>query len=172
MLVGFVVTGLLAYLVIVDLGSNAGKVHHGVSVEGYAVSGLTESDAYNRLQTRGEILEKTPITFAGEGLTFTFIPEELGWNFRIDSTTDRAMAVGREGIVSGLWARARSWTSGVDVEWAGRFKPRRKLRNALERLQTDAEDMSLSIDPNEMSRRIKEAIKDLPREDSYEIPFR
>ena len=165
--------GLLAYAIVVDLGANAGKVRHGVTVEGYDVSGETESDAFRDLEERAGEMESTPVVFDSGELVLEFVPSELGWDLKVDETTDRAMAVGRSGgPFRAIWDRARSWLWGVDVEWAGSFFPRSRLAAGLNALEEDAADLGLVLDRDGMRRAMREAIKDLPRQESYDIPLR
>ena len=167
-----VLVGLLAYAIVVDLGANAGKVHHGVSVEGFRVSGLTESDAFGRLEARAEELETTGVVFQTGPLSFRFVPSDLNWDFKVDETTDRAMGVGRTGGPFGaVWDRARAWISGVEVEWAGSFFPRSRLAGSFNALEERATLFGYVIDRDALRREIRSAIKDLPRRSSYEIPL-
>lgn len=168
-----VLLGLLAYAIVIDLGASAGKVHHGVTVEGYDVSGETESAAFGKLEERAALLEETGVVFSTGALSLRFVPSELGWDFKVDETTDRAMAVGRSGgPFRAVWDRARSWLWGVDVEWAGSFFPRSRLAAGLNALEEDAADLGLVLDRDGMRRAMREAIKDLPRQESYDIPLR
>jgi hypothetical protein len=172
MLAVLALVALLAYLIVVDLGANAGKVHHGVSVEGYEVSGLTESDAFGKLEARAEELEETGIVFRKGPLSFRFVPSDLNWSFKVDETTDRAMGVGRTGgPFRAVWDRATAWISGVEVEWAGSFFPRGRLAGSFNSLEERAALFGYVIDRNALRREMREAIKDLPRLSSYEIPL-
>lgn len=164
--------GLLAYAIVVDLGANAGKVHHGVTVEGFDVSGRTESDAFGDLEERAEQLEETGVVFRSGPLSFRFVPSDLNWNFKVDETTDRAMEVGRAGgPFRAVWDRARAWVSGIEVEWAGSFFPRSRLSGSLNALLEKAALFGYVVDRNALRRSMREAIKDLPRSSSYEIPL-
>ena len=65
--------GLAAYAVIVDLGVNAGRIHHGVSVDGVDVGGLSEVEAVQVLAARADELRAGPgVEFALEGRTFSY----------------------------------------------------------------------------------------------------
>jgi hypothetical protein len=44
-LIGLGVAGVLVYVLIVDFGISAGRIHHGVSVAGVDLRGLTEAEA-------------------------------------------------------------------------------------------------------------------------------
>ena len=167
-----VLLGLLAYAIVVDLGAGAGKVHHGVTVEGYDVSGKTESDAFGDIEELAGQLEHTGVVFRTGALSFRFVPSDLNWGFKVDETTDRAMGVGRSGgPLRALWDRARAWVSGVDVEWAGSFFPRSQLAGSLNALEEKAALFGYVIDRNALRREMREAIKELPRRTSYEIPL-
>jgi hypothetical protein len=172
MLAVLVLLGLLAYAIVVDLGANAGKVHHGVTVEGFEVSGLTESDAFGELEARAEELEETGVVFRTGPLSFRFVPSDLNWGFKVDETTDRAMEVGRTGgPFSAVWDRARTWISGVEVDWAGSFFPRSRLANSLNSLEERAALFGYVVDRDALRRAMRAAIKELPRRSSYEIPL-
>lgn len=167
-----VLLGLLAYGIVVDLGANAGKVHHGVTVEGFEVSGLTESDAFGTLEARAEELEETGIVFRTGPLSFRFVPSDLDWDFKVDETTDRAMGVGRTGgPFRAVWDRARAWVSGMEVAWAGSFSPRSRLAGSLNSLEDKAALFGYVIDRNALRRAMRAAIKELPRRSSYELPL-
>lgn len=169
-----VLLGLLAYAIVIDLGAGAGKVHHGVTVEGFdEVAGRTESAAFGKLEERATLLQETGVVFSTGALSLRFVPSELGWDFKVGETTDRAMAVGRSGgPFRALWDRAGAWVGGVDVEWAGRFFPQGRLAAALNALEEEAADVGLVVDRGGMRRAMREAIKDLPRQESYDIPLR
>lgn len=172
MLAALALLGLLAYAIVVDLGANAGKVHHGVTVEGFDVSGRTESDAFGDLQERAALLEETGVVFRNGPLSFRFVPSDLNWDFRVDVTTERAMGVGRTSWPFGaVWDRARAWISGVDVAWAGRFSPRHRLARSLDALEERAALFGYVIDREALRRAMRGAIKDLPRRTTYEIPL-
>ncbi|MCA1704987.1 MAG: hypothetical protein LC808_17680, partial [Actinobacteria bacterium] len=67
--------GLLLYLLLVDLGVNAGRVHYGVTVGGYDVGGHTYPETFELLRERGKELEKAPIVLGAEGFDCRFTPK-------------------------------------------------------------------------------------------------
>ena len=167
-----VAVGLFVYLVIVDLGVNAGRVHYGVSVNGIEVGGLSEGDARSRLAARSEDMMREPVVFVGEGLSFYALPSELAWAYRPFETASNAMEVGRAGgPVGALVDRLRAWFTGVDIEWQGSFRHQRGVRSEIRALARRVSEAGHTLDRPKMRSRIKKALFDWPRALYYEIPF-
>jgi hypothetical protein len=167
-----VVVGIFAYLVIVDLGVNAGRVHYGVRVNGIDVGGLSEADARSKLAARSEGMMLEPVVFVGEGLSFYALPRDLAWAYRPLETASTAMEVGRSGgPLTALVDRFRAWSAGVDVEWQASFRHRRGMRSQVRALARRASELGHRLDRPEMRSRIRKALNDWPRDLYYEIPF-
>lgn len=93
-----IICAIVAFLFVADYWMNSGKVYRGVEVGGVSLGGLTESEARREIQERstgalGAILVLNPTG----GDDFTFDPQDVGIDYDVDATLDRAYAVGREG---------------------------------------------------------------------------
>ena len=161
--------GVLVYVVLVDLGINAGRIHYGVTVDGFEVGGLTEIEAIRALATRGGELRDTPVVITTEGLNCNFVPGQLGWGPQPSDTAGLARGVGRDGgPFEAVGQRLRAWFEGVEVEWAG--KPRRKKMNALlDECERQAEGLGLLINRWKLRKRVRQAIVTWPRR-PFDIP--
>jgi hypothetical protein len=119
--------GITAYLVIVDYGINAGRIHHGVDVQGVDVGGLTREEAYSVLSDRGLDLEDGVVLLTIEGTDCHFVPQDdLGWDSRPFETATAAYRIGRgESWIAAVGARAKAWFAGVTVPWLDEPDPDR-----------------------------------------------
>jgi hypothetical protein len=152
-----------AWIVLLDLGLNAGRVHYGVSVVDLDVGGLTEEEARSALAQRGRELKSTPVVFTTEGLHCPFVPEKIGWRARPIETAERARAVGfNGGPLSALADRARAWFGGVEVEWAG--SPQHwKVTALIDRCERQAEGLGLELERFRFRKKIGRSIVVWPR---------
>lgn len=133
------VFGLLAFLVIVDLGVNAGRIHYGVSASGIDIGGLTRAEAVKALRTRSQEVDEMVIHLTAEGLNVGITPRCLGWSPRIHITVGVAYDIGRENVPFGALAdRASAWLWGHKVGVRGR------LARGLMRTSIDAWDEQLT----------------------------
>lgn len=183
-LLGALVVGaLLAYIVIVDLGVNAGRIHHGVTlVGGVDIGGMTEAEAAEILDERAALLsgsdgsdqcpESSEVTFGAEGLSpVRFCPFEVGWRGAPSATAREAMAVGRENAPFGaLLERARAWSGGVEIRWAGTAKPG-KVTKIINKVEKQALARGLVLNRGKFRYKIKRAIVTWPRKPWYRIPL-
>lgn len=121
----FAVLSVLGFLVVAELGVNAGRVHYGVTVGGIGIGGLTQAEARSRLRhlkaddPLKDRMKSTPIVFTRRGLKLSVTPEQVGWRADPAATARRAMRVGREGLWSSITERARAWFGGEAVAWVG-----------------------------------------------------
>jgi hypothetical protein len=121
------VAGALVWAVIVDLGVSAGRIHHGVSVAGVDVGGLTESQAAAALSRRVRLLLSEPVVFTAAGLEVEMEPACVAWRPKADRSAAQAMRVGRDHAPLGAFRdRWRGWFGGVRLRWFGRPGPRRR----------------------------------------------
>jgi vancomycin resistance protein YoaR len=90
-----IICAIIAVLVAADFGLNSGRIHRGVEVGNVSLGGKTPSEARQivRDQAMGPLKE---IEFSGPE-HFTRSAAEMGVDFNIDETVDKAYAVGREG---------------------------------------------------------------------------
>jgi hypothetical protein len=167
-----VVVGLATYVVIVDLGVNAGRIHYGVSVERVDVGGLTAPEAVDRLREHGLRLKSTAITFSAPGASCSFVPAQLGWGPQPADTTKLALAVGREGVpFQAVADRIRAWFGGVTVGWAGAADPA-AVDDFLDECEASAAGQGLVIDRAQLGYRVRRAIVTWPRPVSFRFPLR
>ena len=162
---------LVGYLVVLDLGVSAGRVHHGVSVSGIDIGGLSFPDAFDLLSARGEELSEAPIQFVSQDLNLSFLPEDVGWTPQPFDTTEEAMRVGRDDAPFGaLSDRVRAWVSGVTVGWQG--NPDADLVTELmDEWDVQAAALGRMIDRGRLRYRIRTAIEQYPRRAAYKIPY-
>lgn len=163
--------GLLVYLVIVDLGMHAGRVHRGVNVAGFDIGGLTEIEAFEALQERQALLEDTPIVFIANGFDCRALPSDLGWSPQPFNTAQQAMEIGRDGILSGLRERVEAWIDGVKIGWAGTVEPA-EVDEFLEYCEDNAAVVNATVDRPKLRYRIRRAIVTYPRSPiDFKVPL-
>lgn len=157
------VLGLFLYLVLLDLGVNAGRIHYGVSVGGFDIGGLTETEAVEELAERGLELREAPVILTYEGFDCRFMPAELGWTPQQAETAELALDVGRADAPFGALAdRWRAWFGGVDIDWPD--KPRRgAMSELIDECERQAEGLGLELDRFKLRKRIRRAIVTWPR---------
>jgi hypothetical protein len=166
-----VVVAFSTFLVIVDLGVNAGRIHYGVSVETVDVGGLTAPEAVERLREHGLRLKTTAITFSAPGASCSFLPAQLGWGPQPADTTKLALAVGRDGVPFGALAdRVRAWLGGVKIGWAG-TPDHEEVDEFLDECEKSASGQGLLIDRPQLRYRVKRAIVTWPRPVSFRFPL-
>lgn len=154
--------GLLAYLVVVDLGMHAGRVHRGVTVAGFDVGGLTELEAFEALRERQALLESAAVVFIANGFDCRTIPEDLGWNPQPFNTVQDAMEVGRGGVIEGLRERFAGWFGGVKVGWAGGADPA-LVDDFIDYCERNAEVINADVDRGKLRYRVRRALVTYPR---------
>ena len=169
-----VVTGvvlLIAYVAIVELGINAGRIHFGVSVRGMDVGGLTVEEAVQRLQGRAALLDSKPIVFGSQGLgKVSVFPSDLSWMGNVEKTAEEAAAVGRDGgLVTALSDRVAAYLEGVDVPWQGGPRPG-KVSRLINRIEKRAAEEGLELDRARLRGKIKRLVQRWPRARWYRIP--
>ena len=161
--------GLLAWLIVVDLGVNAGRIHRGVEAGGVDVGGLSPDDAFRVLSDRAELLMEKPSVFTAENVQCSFFPDELGWGPQVDSTVDRAYAIGREsGLFGSLWERLKGWGTEHEVGWAGKANSRR-VGSFIAKCVKQAEPFGVAVDRPRLRFMVKRAIVTYP-EKIFQIP--
>ena len=167
-LVGVLV--LIGYLVLIELGISAGRVHRGVRVDGIEIGGLTLPEAVALLQDTGKDLEGEEIIPTAEGFDCRFTPREVGWRPQAIDTARMAMRVGRDDAPFGALAdRVRAYLSGIEVDWAGRPK-RRKVGQLLDRCEQQAAALRVVIDRYALRAEIRQALRSTTRR-RFEIPL-
>ncbi len=109
-----VVCALVAVLVAADYWLNSGRVHRGVEVGNVSLGGQTPAAAHEIVRERamGPLKE---IEFSGPE-RFTRTARQMGVEFNVDETVEKAYAVGREAnLLERLSERLRSAFGGVTI---------------------------------------------------------
>jgi hypothetical protein len=162
--------GLAFFVVVVDLGISAGRIHPGVSVDGLDVGGLTVTEAADLLEQRGEELKSTPVNLIAENFDCDFTPEEVGWGPQPSDTAEDAIRVGRDDAPFGALAdRVKAWIGGVNVDWAGNPSAP-KVTRLINRCEEQASGLGLALDRGKLRYRIRLAIVTWPRR-PFNIPL-
>lgn len=172
----------LGYLLVVELGVNAGRIHYGVTVRGGVnVGGMTAAEAFEALEDQAQAMLADDIVLGGQGVHVRFFPRrpedvseerlQAAWSPERAATVEAAMAVGRDNAPLGaLVDRFRAWFGGVRVPWQGRARSPSvtKIIDKVERL--GAKD-GLVLDRPALRLKIRRALNSWPRRPFYRIPF-
>ncbi|MDQ3986626.1 MAG: hypothetical protein M3280_09035 [Actinomycetota bacterium] len=173
---------VLVYLVVVDLGVSAGRIHHGVEIrEGLDLGGLTVAEAAARLEERQELMLSDEIVMGGEGIIVRFYPRVpigapkgtlgAGWRPKRADTAQEAFDVGRrDAPIGALLDRIDAWLGGAEVTWQGSPKAI-KVDRILEAVEEMAEPEGLTLDRPSMRLKIRRILNRWPRRPFYRIPF-
>ncbi len=165
-----VILGLSAYLVVVDLGINAGRIHYGVSVGDVDVGGLTVDEAARTLDERAQELADEPAYFEVGGLTKILIPENVGWHPRSFTNARDAFEVGRAGgPFTALKDRIDAWTEGVKIPWRS-GQDHKEVGLLIDRWEEEAAELGYDIRRRALRRRISRAAVTWPRR-TFGIPL-
>ena len=161
--------GLGVWVVLLDLGINAGRIHYGVHVRGTDVGGMTLEEAMDVLQEQGERLRFEPVVLSAEGMNCSFIPDDVGWGPKPKSTAEDARDVGfRGGLAASLRERIKAWFTGVRVDWAGEPKFW-KVTPLIDDCEKQAEGLQLELDRYKLRKIMRRAIVTWPRR-IFQIP--
>ena len=132
-----IVCALVAVLVAADFWLNSGKVQRGVEVGNVSLGGMEPSEARQVVRERamGPLQE---IELTGPE-RFSRSAEELGVNFHVNATVDKAYAVGREGnVLERLGERLRAAFPGITID------PNIDYRS--ERVRAEVEEIAGQVD--------------------------
>jgi hypothetical protein len=155
--------GAALFLVILDLGINAGQVHRGVTIDHLNLGGLTELEAVDLLDHRGTKMSQTPITFERQGVRCSFLPSDVGWRPSVHRAVSKALAVGREGSI---WTagdqRLQAWLGGIKIVWPDRPN-HRKVGAVLDECEQLAASGGLQVSRWRMRLSIRRALTAWPR---------
>ena len=161
--------GIAVFLVILDLGINAGRIHYGVSIDHLELGSLTELEAVDVLDRRGSQMAQTPITFEREDVRCSFLPDDVGWTPNVRRTVSRALSVGRRGSI---WdagnERIQAWFGGITIKWSDQPN-RRKVGVVLDSCQELTSSAGLQLSRWPMRLAIRKALTIWPRR-SFLIP--
>lgn len=177
-----VLLALIGYLLIVELGVNAGRIHYGVEIRGgLEVGGMTPAEADEILKEQAQEMLAEEIVLGGEGISVSFYPQQpeflsddvlvAGWAPGREATIDAAMAVGREGgPLTALLDRWGAWVRGVKVGWKGHARAFR-VTKIIDRVEALGEREGLTLDRAALRLKIRRALNSWPRQPFYRIPF-
>lgn len=171
-IISTVVAATLGWLVLVDLGVNAGQIHYGVRASrGYSVGGMTEEEAGAALVERMELAGSNTLILSSAGIRVRVKPiRDLGWRPRPIATAHQAMRVGRDGtLLVALANRARAWFGAVTVPWQGGFNPRR-VSGFINRVEDEVTDAGHDLDRAKLRGKIKRLSVQWPRRRWYRLP--
>ena len=182
-LVSAAVVAVLVWLVIVELGVNAGRIHYGVELRGDLVlGGMTGSEARNLLKERAEDMLYEPVVLGAEGIgPIRVYPRRplgeteekiraVGWNPRYTQTLDALMGVGREDPPFGaLGDRMDAYFGGVRVAWQGAPQAYR-VGKVIDYIERRANSEGLDLDRPALRIKIRQALNEFPRRPFYRIP--
>lgn len=110
-----IICALVAVLVAADYWMNSGKVHRGVEVGNVSLGGMEPAEARGVVRERalGPLQE---IELSGPD-RFSRSAEELGVNFHVDATVEKAYAVGRDGnVLERLGERLQAAFPGITID--------------------------------------------------------
>jgi hypothetical protein len=163
------VIGLVVWVVLLDYGINAGRIHYGVHVRGTDVGGMTLEEAIDVLQDRGKELRFEPVVMSAEGIECNFIPDEVGWRLKPKSTAEAARDVGfRGGLSTSLRERLKAWFTGVRVDWIDTPNSE-KVTAVIDDCEEQAKALHLELDRYKLRLLIRRAIVTWPRR-IFQVP--
>ena len=149
---------LVLFLIVVDLGVNAGRIHYGVSVTGVDLGGMTRREATRELRERRKEINDQVILLTAQGLNVGVQPRCFGWRPNVRATVRVAFDVGRrDGPFGALADRVSSWLWGTKIEFQG------GLRADFLEYQVEGWDERLSplgspVDRDALRRLLEEAV--------------
>ena len=164
------VAALAVYLVVLDLGINAGRIHRGVTAGDIDIGGMTQAEAAEFLTKVGRDMRNSTITFTTGDVEIEVLPADLKWWPYAEDMARKAMEVGRKGsVLNAASQRWRAWVSGISVSW-GRAGTR-LVEQRVEEMSSELASQGYKLDEQEMLRVLRHAIGQWPRRDAYEIPL-
>ena len=178
--VGVVV--VLGWLLIIEFGVNAGKIHYGVELkDDLSLGGMTRLEAQDLLRERAKEMFYVPVVLGAEGVgpinVYPRAPlgvdvRAVDWDPRYSDTLDALMNVGRKnGPVEVMSDRFDAYFGGVKVPWQGApasFKVTARVLDPIEKL---GEEQGLVLDRDALRVKLRQALNDWPRQPFYRIPF-
>jgi hypothetical protein len=163
------ILGLVLFLAIVDLGVNAGRIHYGVRVDRLKLGGLTEGEALDLLEQRGNLMLQTPIKFVSGSAECSFLPFDVGWTPDAHRTVSAALEVGREGsLLHAAHQRIKAWFGGVKIQWPDRPNKHR-VGAILDQCERTSRAAGVVLARHKMRVEIRHALRTWPRP-TFHIP--
>ncbi|MGH2698279.1 MAG: hypothetical protein ACRDJL_03655 [Actinomycetota bacterium] len=162
-LIAVAVVGSIGFFLILEFGISAGRVHHGVTVDGWDVGGLTFNELQGALVERAPALEEEPVCFSLDAIRLCIDPTEVGWRLSTREITQEAFDVGRTDFPLGaINERAAAWLGGVDVPLRGTARGNRVGR-ILDRWERIVEGRGLELRRYATRKRIYRSLGTHPR---------
>jgi hypothetical protein len=162
--------GVLIYALVVEYGINAGKVHYGVDVAGFAIGGKTLQDAVTALHRRRSLLRSGRLCFARHELELCVPASRVGRLPDAAKVADAAYSVGRSrGPVGNILARIGAYTDGDSIHWRPKLR-KHKVRRLLDRWERQLADAGLGLDRPRMRAKLRRALTAYPRR-AFRIPL-
>jgi len=157
---------LILFGIVVDLGINAGVVHHGVTVSGLDVGGLTLEETQSALLDHRGRMRQAEVCFSGPDFEDCLLPEDFGWfpsEGRIRTVALEAYDVGRiGGPLSALRERVRAWSGDVDLSLPHSVRPW-MVTNVIDEWEQTLIESDLRLDREGARTTIKDALAAWPR---------
>ena len=109
-----IICAILAVLVAADQWMNSGKIYRGVEVGNVSLGSQTPAEARETVRERAlGALEEIELSGPEQ---FTRTAAEMGVNFNVDATVEKAYAVGREGnVLERMQERLRASLGGITI---------------------------------------------------------
>ncbi len=148
-----IVCALVAVLVAADYWMNDGRVHRGVEVGNVSLGGMEPAEARDVVRDRalGPLKE---IEVSGEPGQFTRTADELGVNFHVDATVQKAYAVGREGnVLERFSERLRAAFPGITIDPNIDYRAQRvqaEVEQISSEVNTQPQDASVEVAGSEV----------------------
>ena len=157
---------VFVYLVVVDVGISAGRIHHGVMVDSIDVSGMTYPEAIDALTPRADELANAPLLLYRGSIKVHLYPIDAGYQPKPALTALAAMRVGRDHAPFGaIGDRIHAWFGGVKVRWQPGANTR-KLGKLVARYQVDLAKKGLTMsdaDRRKLRYKIRVGLNNWPR---------
>lgn len=163
-LLAVALVGSIGFLLILEFGISAGRVHHGVTVGEEDVGGLTRNELQDSLLEQAEQLEGEDACLSYDAIRLCIDPDEVGWLVAPRETAQQAFDVGRADFPLGaINERATAWLSGVDVPWEGTARGQ-KVGRVLDEWEFIFGERGLELRRFAARKRIHRALATYPRE--------
>ena len=176
------VLAFVGYVLVVELGINAGRIHYGVTVRGGVdLGGMTAAEAFEALEEQAEAMLADDIVLGGQGVHVRFYPRRpegvserrlhAAWSPQRAETVSAAMEVGRKDAPFGaLYDRFRAWFGGVKVTWQGKARSP-SVTKIIDKVERLGRRDGLVLDRPALRVKIRRALNSWPRRPFYRIPF-
>jgi len=142
-----IICAILAVLVAADYWMNSGKIYRGVEVGSVSLGGETPAEARETVRERAlGALEEIELSGPEQ---FTRTAAEMGVDFNVDATVEKAYAVGREGdILERLQERLRASFIGITIPPDVDYRPakaRAEVREIASRVNHPPREASVNV---------------------------